>query len=73
MSRVSGAKLSSRPTFSRDDRMCAVLDAFGCGNPLSASVVAEFVSEMRRRLDAFIGLVVEQCSTSEPEDARVPL
>ena len=56
-----------------DDRMCAVLDAFGCGNPLSASVDAEFVSEMHRRLDGFIGLVVEQCSTSEPEDARAPL
>ena len=33
MSGVSGARLSSRPTFTCDDGMCAVLDAFGCGNP----------------------------------------
>ena len=36
-----------------DDRMCAVLDALGCGSPLSASVDAEFVSEMHRRLDVY--------------------
>ena len=69
---VSGAKLSSQPTFSVMTG-CVPSWTLSVVAMLSASVDAEFVSEMHRRLYVFIGLVVEQCSTSEPEDARVPL
>ena len=73
MSRLSGAKLSSQPTFSRDDRMCRLgtlsVVAIRYLRQLTLSLSPRCVDVLTLSSD----LVVEQCSKSEPEDARALL